>query len=321
MDPNAAPSIPPSSTPPSSAAPSTTIAGRDPRLGMFVWWDLDKSQVKPDQMRAILDTEITAFEAAHPGTECPLRAVKVPDIDPASAIKKGVQTWTMGRGNAPRYKAEVVRSEAHTLYVGILKHERQGEKEVAWVQVELLVYALDKKAWMNQSPSEVGAAFIQEANGFLEYLDHRFLRPELIIPQIHLAKGVSLRKQGGIYFVPKVFADQLAAVRRVIQAIGNSSIHVVTVEGDAQAATAIGAAAKDHVMEQMISIRERLQEWSDSKRKIRSDAQANTLAELADLLSLASLYESTLQVSLADLQTEVKAAQDRAMRILSGEEV
>lgn len=296
----------------------TKIAGRDPRLGMFVWWDLDQSQVRPDIMRSLLAAEIASFEAAHPGVECSLRAVKVPDIDPLSAVKKAAQTWAMGRGNAPRFKAEVVRVDGDTVYVGVLQHSREGEKEVAWKQVELLGYDMLQKSWLNASASEAGQSFMKEANGFLEYLDHRFLRPDLIIPQIHAAKGISLRKQGGIYFVPKSYADQLGAVRRVVEGIGHSSIHIVTVEGDAQASASIGQAARDHVLDQMLSIKDRLKEWSESKRKIRSDAQANTLAELADLLSLASLYEGTLQVSLQDLRSEIQTAQDRAMEILSG---
>ncbi len=294
---------------PDTTTPDTTTL--DARMGAFVWWDLDRCKVTPGHLRAVLAAEGLA------GTGQPTD-IDVPDIDPTSAVRRACQNWAMGRGNAPRYRAEVTAVDNGKVYIGILQHQREGQREVAWKQVELLAYDVQAGGWANQHASDAARDFMAAANDFIAYHDHRFLRPGVIVPQLGRMKAISLRKQGGIYFVPLANLDAARKLKRVVAQLGASELHICVVENDPDARASVAGSAREHVMDQLLGVQEQLGAWRESSRQVRSDSQANVLGQLAELLGLADLYERTLEVSLKDLRAQVQAAQDDAMAILAG---
>lgn len=290
--------------------PTTAPSSIDPRMGAFIWWDLESCKVTPQHLRTVLAAE--GLTDTGKDTD-----IKVPDIDPTSAIRRACQNWAMGRGNAPRYRTEVTAVDGHLVYVGVLQHHREGAKEVAWKQVETLVYDTQAGAWQNQHPSDAAVDFIRAANDFIRYHDHRFIRPGVLAPQLTAMGAISLRRQGGIYFVPLANMDAARRMKRVVGALGNSALHICTVENDADAREAVASATQDHVLGQLLGVQDQLEEWKGSARKVRSDSQANVLGQLGELLQLADLYERTLEVSLKDLRAQVTACQDTALAILA----
>jgi len=290
-------------TPPISTDAASNL---DPRMGTFCWWDLDNSQVTPDHLRAVLASE-------------GLTEIKVPDIEPISALRKAAANWATGRGNADRYRAEVTAVDGPHVYIGLLQHQREGAREVAWKQVETLVYDTQAGTWLNQYPTDTAQGFMKVANEFLLYLDHRYLRPSVLVPQLEEAQAISLRRQGGIYFAPITHLDTVQRLRRIVNQLGGCRFFLCTVQNDAESRDGIGAGVQDHVLGQLLGVQEQLEEWKASTRKIRTDSQANVLGELASLLSLADLYEKTLEVSLGDLRGKVRECQDAAMKILAGQ--
>ncbi len=281
-----------------------TVQTMDPRMGTFCWWDLDNSKVTPQHLRDVLAKEGLTID--------------VPDIDPISALRKAAQNWATGRGNNDRYKAEVVAIDNGQVFIGLLQHRREGAKEVAWTQAETLVYDTAACRWVNEYPSEVAEGFIKVANDFLRYLDHRFLRPAVLVPQLEAASAISLRRQGGIYFAPLEHLDLVKQLKRIVGQLGGCKFHLCMVEGDEDSREGIGDGVKDHVLGQLLDVENQLTEWKASSRKIRTDSQANVLGQLSTLLGLADLYERTLEVSLQDLRAKVVECQDAAMAILAG---
>lgn len=282
----------------------------DPRMGAFIWWDLESCRVTPDHLRDVL--RIEGLTDTGNDTD-----IKVPDIDPTSAIRRACQSWAMGRGNADRYRAEVTADDNGQVYVGLLQRQREGAREVAWKQVETLRFDLAAGAWSNTLLSDQATDFLATADDFIRYHDHRFVRPGVLTPLLSRMGAISLRSQGGIYFVPLANMDAARQMKRVIGALGNSKLHICTVENDADARDAVSSATQDHVLGQLVDVQAQLEEWKGSARKIRSDSQANVLGQLGELLSLASLYERTLEVSLKDLKQQVEDCQDAAMAILA----
>lgn len=298
-----------SAAPVQTAATSTRI---DLRMGAFVWWDLESTQVTPDHLRRVLTAEGLL---ATPGDED--GKYKVPDIDPVGAIKRACQEWGQGRGNADRFKAEVTAQEPGRVYVGILRHEREGQREVAWKQQETLCYDLTTKTWTNQFPSDQASAFMGVVDGFVTYLDHRWIRPFILLPELAKMKAIGLKKNGGFYFVALSQDDKLRRLKRVIGALGRSVLNIVTVENDADSRDAVANGTREHVLGQVAEIRATLKEWRDSSRKIRTDSQATALGQLAELLDIAGLYEGALEVSLNDLRGEIEGARADALALIA----
>lgn len=293
---------------PTAAAPTRL----DLRMGAFVWWDLESTQVTPDHLRRVLTAEGLL---ATPGDED--GKYKVPDIDPVGAIKRACQEWGLGRGNADRYKAEVTSQEPGRIYVGILRHEREDARTVGWKQQETLCYDLTTKTWTNQFPSDQGAAFMGVVDGFVTYLDHRWIRPCILLPELAKMKAIGLKKNGGFYFVALSQDALLRRLKRVIGALGKSVLNIVTVENDADSREAVANGTREHVLGQVAEIRATLKEWRESSRKIRTDSQATALGQLAELLDIAGLYEGALEVSLSDLRGEIEGARADALALIA----
>lgn len=290
---------------------STTENARniDPRMGAFVWWELENTKCTPDHLRRVLAAEgITDAEGA---------PIKVPDIDAVSAIRRACQQWGVGRGNADRYQAEVTAIDGDVVYVGILQHEKVGAREVGWKQVELLAYDTVRKAWRNQLPSDEARSFMGAADDFMAHLDHKWIRPNVLQPELSAMKAVMLKRQGGFYFVALAHMERVRRLKRVVSALGNSALNVVTVENDTDSREAVANGTRDHVLGQVLEVKEELKAWRAQARKVRTDSQANVLGQLAGMLEFADLYERTLEVSLTDLRTEVEACRSEAFAILA----
>ncbi len=272
-------------------------------LGSFVWWDLDRTQVEPHRLRDILTNEGIA--------------TIVPDIDSAGAVRRAAREWGKGRGNADRYKAEVTYQTATEMGVGILRHDRVDGQTVGWTQVELVVYDLAGDRWVNQHTTSEADEFVALANKRLMYLDHQWIRPEIIQAELAKMMRISLRRQGGIYFVPTTFAGELKRLQRVVAALGSSRLHVATVDDDDDGRESIGASLNDHVVRHLSEVEDKLSQWEESSRQVRSDSQATLLGELRELLDHADLYEGALNVKLDTLKDKVKACKKRALNILA----
>lgn len=282
----------------------------DPRMGAFVWWELENTKCTPDHLRRVLAAE--GLTGTGKDTD-----IKVPDIEPVSAIRRACQQWGQGRGNADRYQAEVTAIDGGVVYVGILQHERTGAREVAWKQIELLAYDTAARAWRNAFPSDEARAFMGVADDFMAHLDHKWIRPNVLQPELAAMKAVMLKRQGGFYFVALAHMDRVRRLKRVVSALGNSALNVVTVENDADSRDAVANGTRDHVLGQVLEVKDELKAWREQSRKVRTDSQANVLGQLASMLEFADLYERTLEVSLADLRAEVEACRTEAFAILA----
>lgn len=275
----------------------------DPRMGAFAWWDLESTRCTPDHIRAVLAAEGLTYT--------------VPDIDPVGAVKRAVQEWSQGRGKSDRFKAEVVDTDGGKVYVGILKFKREGTREVGWEQTELLTFDTATKGWEPSHVSAEAKAFMELANGFATYLDHRFIRPSILQPELAAMHAIGLKRGGGFYFVALAKMDQLQRLKRVVGALGRSVLNIVTVENDPDSKAAVVESTREHVLGGIADVKANLTEWRESSRKIRTDSEAAVLGQLAELLQIASLYEGALEVSLTDLRTEIDACRTDAFALLA----
>lgn len=277
--------------------------------GMFVWWNLDDSRVTPADLRTILTDE-----GFTPATE-------VPDIEPSAGIKRATQEWSQGRGHARRYKCEVTRDVNGVTTVGLLTRETIDEKTVEWVQVGLAEYDSNVGSWTvatnDAEHDEALAAFKDLASARMAYLDHRWIRPNILTHTMSGVHSVNLRKGSGFYFVPRQHLDEMKRLRRVIRRIGNSDLSIAVVGNDQDTVESVSGAAKQHILTTIAEVDKRLADWRDGERAVRSDSQAHVLQELADLISLAETYEAALDVKLEALRSNIGACRRRALQIIA----
>lgn len=286
-----------------STLPTTTFAPS----GLFVWWKLHDSAISPERLREVLAAE--SFTPKAP----------VPDIDPISGVRRAAGEFTMGRGKGVRkYKADVAQMTDTSITVSILTLVRNGPKDLHWPQVGIVEYDASTMTWtiVSDAPEhdEACGAFKRLATKRMLYLDHRWIRPNVLEHAMNEAK--SLRISNGVFFAPRQHADEIRRLKRVVSAVGYCKLSIGTVGNDEDSISAVADATRDSMSEAIGGIREQLAAWQQRTSAVRSDSQVNLLGELADLLTLADTYEAALGVTLADLRSDIESARRKALSII-----
>lgn len=273
-------------------------------LGSMVWWDLGDAKVRPDALRDILREE---------GSD-----IEVPDIDPLQAVKGAAQSWRQGRGKADRYRTEVVHDDGQSVTVGLLKREQVGPGEVAWRQVDAVTYDAQGSERDPGTTAEA-ASFRELARDRMTYLDHSFVRPEVLQASLAGMHAFTLRRQGGVYYVPARYDDDLQALVRIVTRIGSCELDVVSVAQTEAGRKALAREAEGSLEAQLNDITEKLDAWQESSRRVREDSQASVLAGFVDLRDRAALYADALQVGLDALLDRVGQAEERCREIIGAQ--
>lgn len=277
-------------------------------LGAIITWDLQGTRITPSDLRAVLAAEGLTAEAA-----------AVPDIDLRNAAKRAAREWSQGRGNAARYRAEVVREDGGSVQVGILRHERVSQDEVRWVQVDTLTLDLATGTWTAANGLAEGADLIALATERATYLDHSYVRPELLQRKMTAWRAFPLRRQGGAYFVAGAYDAELQALQRVVSKLGDSVLSMFHLAQSAQTTSALEQGAREHAGTTLRTLREKLQGWQDRAGAVRSDAVAGMLEELRTLRGDVQFYADSLQVALDDVMADLDSAVQDAQALARAE--
>lgn len=291
--------------------PQSSNVHLDGTLGVLVWWNLDATQITPPSLQAVLDRE--GFQA------------KVPAIKAPAAISRATREWHLGARNSDhRYKAEVTASDASRVVVGILWRTRQDATTVDWSQVAWLEYDVQAGTWTTTATTATTAdhdeavrSFLSVAADRLTYLDHEWIRPNVLMKAIGDAKATCLRRGGGFYFVPRTEIDEMQRLGRIVEAIGNSNLSIATLGCDTATRQSVAREATTTLHEELAEVEGRIAAWEDSARKISTTSQASVLNEIGGLLDRAELYESVLEIKLGDLRERIGSARRTALQVIA----
>lgn len=280
-------------------------------MGSLVMWSLSETKVTPAHLRQIcIDEGDTAL------------ADTIADIDAAAAVKRAAREWRPRRaGDAARYRAEVVDTTATTITVGVLKrrHVRQGEVE--WTQVADATFDTGAGTWTRDSAVDAAAgdqlaAFIEAAEDACTYLDHAFIRPNVVQKTLADMKPAKARDRGAVFIPPgnDIALDRLA---RIVGQIGSSSLDIYDIHPSDRSATAARGAVRASLTEKLAECREQIAEWRGKARKPRADALENMVAEFAELKDRAALYADALRITLEDIDADIDAARADVAALLA----
>jgi hypothetical protein len=286
----------------------TVAKGLASGLGALVSWDLEGTKVTPTRLREILADD--GFSLA------------VEDIEPVSAVRRAVRSFSKGRGNDDRYRTDVaaetvgVSGKTETIRVGILRLRRDAAAgEVGWEQVDAATFDASTATWTELPTTPEGVAFVELADERRTYLDADYVRPEIIQASLDQMACVPLRRNGGFYYVPSIFLDDLSRLGSVVAKIGSSKLLVIHAMDTAESRATLGGEVRSHIADGLAGFRTRLDAWKASTRKVRDDAATSALLAFRELREQSAMYVDALGVTLDDLVAEIDDATEEA-RIL-----
>lgn len=280
-------------------------------IGHLVWWQMEDSKIAPDALRAIL-----ADEGLDPSA--------VPDIDEPAAVRRAARQWTQGRGNATRYRSEVVYDDGRRIEVGVLRREQVDAHEVKWVQVDVVAYDVDSNGgvlrdrYVGNGTGEADAV-AEDVDGAVRFLDHEWIRPNLVQNRLGAMGALNVRRAGAVAFVASRYEAQLRQLQRVVRRIGASEFEAAKIApDDAATRETVLRHAGQNLTEAVTALLGRVAEWESSSRSVPAHAAASILAEYADISERGELYSAALGAAIEGLREKLDDAATRARGILSG---
>lgn len=285
-------------------------------IGLLAWFEMNQTKITPDALRAILVDE-------------GMDASGVPDIDQIQAIRRAAREWTQGRGHADRFRADVVFDVATPtggrMEVGVLRRVRIDEHEVKWVQVDVVAYDVDSSGNVARDRyvgnGTVEADSIDEdVRSAATFLDHQWIRPNLVAARLAAMGAITVRRSGGVAFVPRCYEPELRRLQAVVRRIGSSEFEAAAIDpNDATTRATIERRAGENLADALNDFGARLAEWEGATRTMPSHAIASILADFAEINERGELYALALGVTLDGLREKLDAAKDRARALLAGD--
>lgn len=291
----------------------------DGSLGKTVWWDLLNTSILPERLADLL-----AAEGITPKVPVPAPG----SINVWNALNRGVREWSPGK-RGPNgdvvFRSEVTHTDRNTMraMVGLHRHGRMDAKTTEWTQVAWI--AFDMAAHTATVTGTNDTVEIEAANDFSDFalsmfthLDHRWIRPNVVVHTVHnVAAGTKLKASGGVYFVTNNHMDKLERLSRVLDQIGSSSLSILTVQNDETSRKGVHRAKQNDLIHQMKGLEARLDRWQEGTHTVRSDHEESFMEEMGRLVSQADLYTDILGTRLEQFESKVKAVRLRALTIIN----
>lgn len=145
--------------------------------------------------------------------------------------------------------------------------------------------------------------FIDLVDNLTGQYSGRQIRLALIETITHRWSGVTLRDQGGVYFVPGSFRDRLVNVARKIRRL-DFEVLMVDAERTAEGLKSLRQASEADLLKRAKEMREKLAEL----KRFSADMLLKKAEEINSMFKVADLYESTLDFVLEDLRKELLEA-------------
>ena len=123
-----------------------------------------------------------------------------------------------------------------------------------------------------------------------------------LVKTLNSCAAVTLRENGGVYWVPAPYAETLRQLQRAVSNIGASRLDVVPIHGSAEATVALGHAARASIDEEISVLRAEIEGFIVDPPE-RASTLARRLETFEALRSKARLYHTVLQVQVQDLET------------------
>lgn len=258
-------------------------------IGVEVGWTFQGARQTPEQLR---------MRVAAAG----LDQTSVTDIDPVSGIKRAVAEWKVRQGRTVLAKAEIVAVDdnAQEVAIGILYHTRKGDREVAKLQREVLVWSTATNEWTQPGTSDEAIAFRHRVAMRQAFYDGNDVRDKLIMPALRAAQAVPSRR--GSYYVADAHLDKLEQLEHALEGLENFRLEPQGVESGQGGDARMGQSAVRAVGDELAKLEEQIEGWIDQPSAVGTNTEKHVMDRFDELSSMARLYESTLKIRLSDLQ-------------------
>ena len=127
-----------------------------------------------------------------------------------------------------------------------------------------------------------------------------------IIRALTTFAAVTLRDNGGVYWVPNCYSKQLRQLQAAVEKIGSSKVYLLPVHDSADASRTLGDAALGAIQQELEELKAEVQGFVTQPPE-RPSTLARRFDAFEALRSRAQLYRDILEVQVLDLDVQLDA--------------
>ena len=288
-------------------APSVAANKSIDTLGFLTWWEFQNLKITPNDLRKILDNHSLN--------------INVPDIDKKSALLQCIREYRF-QTNKKRYKAELAMQETDYIVLNLLERKKITKKSVEWHHVETITYDsfnssfLDKGTNIDPDVVEARKCFHNLFEVRSKFLDHNFVRPNILQKTLNEINAISLRNRGGVYFVDYSSKDRIERLNNFLNDIDGVVLCVCTMNSDKTTKNSLSNQVRSTFIEKLKDLESRTSVWKNRTRNLRKDTMKETLEEFAEIRNSLEIYQQSLKMKADDLLQSLTEIEDIANSVV-----
>ena len=287
-----------------SATNEAVVSNLSNGICKMVWWKFHDCLITPADLRSIANA--AGFD---PGV--------VKDIDPDSAVVRGVREFSVREGKRKVMEAVIADTSPTEIVINILELQEKTRRRMVKECVDTLVWCKMTQTWLESGTSGDAADTLRNKVKLRQtYYDGNAIRELLVMPALQASHSLVLRR--GIYVVPTKTDLPVAMVQRALAGLDSFKLHVGTITKGAGFDDALQDAADTELRSELGELQEKIAGWNDLAGRVRSDTVETVLGNFKSLRERAGLYAEALSVALDDLQQDINEMETKALEIIDG---
>ena len=256
-------------------------------IGIEVGWRFSGARLTPSQLRTR-----AAAAGLDPDT--------IKDIDPVAGLKRAVGEWKRKDGRTTIVQAEITLDSPDEVVVGLLYHTRQGDRQVAKLQRELIAWDVAAKQWKVEGTSDEAGMLRDRVAHRQSFYDGNDVRDLLIMPALRDAQVVPSRR--GSYYVAMEQLPKIEALEAALDGLEGFKFEPIGVESGQGGDARMARAAVTQIGDSLAQLEDQIEGWIDAPRAPGTNTEAHVFGRFDELHSMAKLYEENLEIKLHDLR-------------------
>jgi hypothetical protein len=264
----------------------TLNAGK--HVGDLLWWTLTDARIT----RSLLES-VWANAGLAPGL--------LPEPPtPEKALKTAVRESQVGQHD---HLLRLGKEDDNEIIFAVMRETRDSAGNVSLAQETRV--RLDRNAPARLDSDRPGHDLVVAISAAYDRLLTTHTADDVrraLVRTLNSCAAVTLRDNGGVYWVPAPYAEILRQLQQAVSNIGASRLDVVPIHASTEATAALGHAARTSLDEEISALRTEIEGFLIDPPE-RVSTLARRLEAFEGLRAKARLYHTVLQVQVQDLET------------------
>lgn len=278
-------------------------------IGSIVMWSVKEVAIQHKDLKALAEIK-----------KLPERFLP-PETDEVKAFRNATQIIRRS-SKAKGFLFRTIYKENKNIMIGVVE-------ETVWKERHDLEYGVDCKIKLHNGIVEIEGSDSRELGKEVKKLYQQMFKLAVTQDIIYMLKnamymmaGISLRDNGGVYFVPPYVRDDLNKLQATLNEIGITGegeveLTILEINSSAQSKASMGKQIKHSLEEQLSLVEKKIEQYTNGDLTPHEDTLLIKIEEFKNLKDQSNFYADLLKIKVSKLHQGIEDA-DAVLKDLLG---